>query len=113
SRGNGRRCTAMASASPRRYCSGSDLGRCLGRRRYTVGGTSTLGGFRGIGFRGRAGWRARFLGTGGSVLRGGERGHARLTPGEAVHLHAAPRRPVERAQYAVVDGPAPAPNRPV
>jgi hypothetical protein len=29
---------------------------CFGRRRYTVFGTSILGGFRGIGFRTRA-WR--------------------------------------------------------
>ena len=82
----------------------------VGRR---SGGISTLGGFRGIGFRGRAGRGARFLGTGTSVLRAGERRHARVPPGEAVHLHAAPGRAVERAQDAVVDGPAPSPDGPI
>src|SRR6185436_5485439 len=64
-------------------------------------------------FRGRAGWGARFLGTGTSVLRARERRHARVSSGEAVHLHAAPGRAVERAQDAVVDSPAPPPDRPV
>jgi hypothetical protein len=35
----------------------------LGRRRYTVGGTWTFGGFLGIGFRGLEGLAARFLAT--------------------------------------------------
>jgi hypothetical protein len=43
--------------------SGSGRRRCLGRRRYTVGGTSTFGGFFGIGFRGCAALGARFLAT--------------------------------------------------
>ena len=45
-----------------------------------------------------------------SVLRAGERRHARVAPRGPVHLHPAPGHAVEGAQDAVVDGPAASPD---
>jgi hypothetical protein len=39
-----------AGSEPRRHSAASGGLGCFGRRRYSVFGTSTLGGFRGIGF---------------------------------------------------------------
>src|SRR2546428_11223476 len=78
---------------------------CLGRRRYMVFGTSTLGGLRGMGLRTWA--CSGFLRFTRSVYATWKSVNVRPQPDRLVHLHTAPGA----SRDPVVERPAPAAHR--